>query len=306
VEDTPATADEVEARFGGEVRLLVEGVTKLSRIQFASREEAEAENYRKMIVSMAEDIRVIVIKLADRLHNMRTLQFLGKQKQLQKARETLEVYAPLAHRLGIHSMKWELEDLAFKTLHPRKFAEIEAMVSERRADRERFVGEAGETLLRELEGVGITATISGRAKHFYSIYEKMTRRGKEFNEIFDLTAMRVLVDTDRECYGTIGMIHSLWKPMPGRFKDYVAVPKTNGYQSLHTTVIGPHGKPLERRCTSGPSTAWPRTGSTRSAARSPRSGSRISRSPPRARTSCATCARSWSTTRCSCSPRRAS
>ena len=245
VEDTAATADEVEARFGVEVRLLVEGVTKLSKIQFASREEAEAENYRKMIVSMAEDIRVIVIKLADRLHNMRTLQFLGKQKQLQKARETLDVYAPLAHRLGIHSIKWELEDLAFKTLHPRKFAEIEAMVNERRADRERFVGEAGEILLRELEGVGIDAAISGRAKHFYSIYEKMTRRGKEFNEILDLTAMRVLVGTDRECYGTIGMIHALWKPMPGRFKDYVAVPKTNGYQSLHTTVIGPHGKPLE-------------------------------------------------------------
>ena len=245
VEDTPATADEVEARFGADVRLLVEGVTKLSRIQFASREEAEAENYRKMILSMSADIRVVVIKLADRLHNMRTLSFLGKQKQIQKAKETLEVYAPLAHRLGIHSMKWELEDLAFSTLYPRKYAEIEAMVNERRADRERFVAEAGETLMRELHGVGIGAAISGRAKHFYSIYEKMTRRGKEFNEIFDLTAMRVLVDTDRECYGTIGMIHSLWKPMPGRFKDYVAVPKTNGYQSLHTTVIGPHGKPLE-------------------------------------------------------------
>jgi GTP pyrophosphokinase len=245
VEDTAATADEIEERFGAEVRILVEGVTKLSRIQFASREEAEAENYRKMILSMAEDIRVIVIKLADRLHNMRTLSFLGKQKQIQKAKETLEVYAPLAHRLGIHSIKWELEDLAFATLYPRKYAEIEAMVNERRADRERFVAEAGETLMHELRDVGIGAAISGRAKHFYSIYEKMTRRGKEFNEIYDLTAMRVLVEDDRECYGTIGMIHSLWKPMPGRFKDYIAVPKTNGYQSLHTTVIGPHGKPLE-------------------------------------------------------------
>ena len=251
VEDTTATADEIEERFGGEVRLLVEGVTKLSKIQFASREEAEAENYRKMILSMAQDIRVIVIKLADRLHNMRTLSFLGKQKQLQKAKETLEVYAPLAHRLGIHSMKWELEDLAFATLYPRKYAEIEAMVNERRADRERFVSEAGETLMAELHGVGIGAMISGRAKHFYSIYEKMTRRGKEFNEIYDLTAMRVLVDSDRECYGTIGMIHSLWKPMPGRFKDYIAVPKSNGYQSLHTTVIGPHGKPLEIQVRTG-------------------------------------------------------
>ena len=167
-----------------------------------SREEAEAENYRKMIVSMAEDIRVIVIKLADRLHNMRTLSFLGKQKQIQKAKETLEVYAPLAHRLGIHSIKWELEDLAFETLHPRKYAEIESMVNERRADRERFVSEAGETLMGELQGVGIGAAISGRAKHFYSIYEKMTRRGKEFNEIFDLTAMRVLVTHEKSVEAT--------------------------------------------------------------------------------------------------------
>jgi len=245
VEDTAATADEVGARFGPQVQLLVEGVTKLSRIQFASREEAEAENYRKMILSMAEDIRVIVIKLADRLHNMRTLSFLGKQKQLQKAKETLEVYAPLAHRLGIHSVMWELEDLAFATLYPRKYAEIESMVNERRADRERYVAEAGQILLAELEKVGIHASIAGRAKHFHSIYEKMTRRGKEFNEIYDLTAMRVLVDSDRDCYGAIGVIHALWKPMPGRFKDYIAVPKTNGYQSLHTTIIGPHGKPLE-------------------------------------------------------------
>jgi GTP pyrophosphokinase len=245
VEDTEATADEIEQRFGPEVRVLVEGVTKLSKIQFASREEAEAENYRKMILSMAEDIRVIVIKLADRLHNMRTLSFLGKQKQLQKAKETLEVYAPLAHRLGIHSIKWELEDLAFATLYPRKYAEIESMVNERRADRERFVSEAGEQLLDQLRVVSIKASIAGRAKHFYSIYEKMTRRGKEFNEIYDLTAMRVLVDSDRDCYGTIGVIHALWKPMPGRFKDYIAVPKSNGYQSLHTTIIGPHGKPLE-------------------------------------------------------------
>jgi guanosine-3',5'-bis(diphosphate) 3'-pyrophosphohydrolase len=245
VEDTDATSEEIASLFGEDVRLLVDGVTKLSKIQFASREEAEAENYRKMIMSMAQDIRVIVIKLADRLHNMRTLSYLGKQKQIQKAKETLDVFAPLAHRLGIHSIKWELEDLAFATLYPRKYAEIEAMVNERRADRERFVAEAGTILRGDLEKVGVEAQISGRAKHFYSIFVKMTRRGKEFNEIYDLTAMRVLVGSDKDCYGAIGVIHALWKPMPGRFKDYIAMPKSNGYQSLHTTVIGPHGKPLE-------------------------------------------------------------
>jgi GTP pyrophosphokinase len=245
VEDTETTTEEIAQRFGEDVRLLVEGVTKLSRIQFASREEAEAENYRKMILSMAQDIRVVVIKLADRLHNMRTLSYLGKQKQIQKAKETLEVYAPIAHRLGIHSIKWELEDLAFVTLYPRKYAEIERMVNERRADREQFVAEAGRMLLTELDRVGIHAQMAGRAKHFYSIFEKMTRRGKEFNEIYDLTAMRVRVESDKDCYGAIGVIHALWKPMPGRFKDYIAMPKTNGYQSLHTTVIGPQGKPLE-------------------------------------------------------------
>jgi GTP pyrophosphokinase len=245
VEDTDATSEEVAQRFGEGVRILVDGVTKLSKFQFASREDQEAENYRKMMVSMVEDIRVIVIKLADRLHNMRTLSYLGKQKQIQKAKETLEVYAPLAHRLGIHTIKWELEDLAFATLYPRKYGEIEAMVNERRADREQFVAEAGRELLVELDKVGIGAQIAGRAKHFYSIFEKMTRRGKEFNEIYDLTAMRVRVETDKDCYGAIGVIHALWKPMPGRFKDYVAMPKSNGYQSLHTTVIGPQGKPLE-------------------------------------------------------------
>ena len=245
VEDTSATSSEIEDRFGAEVRLLVEGVTKLSKIQFASREEAEAENYRKMILSMAQDIRVIIIKLADRLHNMRTLSYLPKQKQIQKSKEVLEVYAPLAHRLGIHSLKWELEDLAFATLYPRKYAEMEAMVNERRIDREQFVGEAGQILRSELERVDIQAQISGRAKHFYSIYSKMTRRGKEFNEIYDLTAMRVHVESEKDCYGAIGVIHALWKPVPRRFKDYIAVPKTNGYQSLHTTVIGPYGKPLE-------------------------------------------------------------
>src|SRR5215475_1067419 len=250
VEDTGTDIKDVRDEFGEEVAQLVEGVTKLTRIQFQSREQAEAENYRKMIVAMAQDVRVILIKLADRLHNMRTIEYLGKQKQVQKAKETLEVYAPLAHRLGINKIKWELEDLAFSTLHPRKYEEIKAMVSERRADREEHVREAAMTLQRELEKVDIPAEISGRAKHFYSIYDKMAKKGREFNEIYDLTAMRVIAERDgdegtRDCYGALGLIHSLWKPMPGRFKDYIAMPKLNGYRALHTTVIGPEGRPLE-------------------------------------------------------------
>jgi guanosine-3',5'-bis(diphosphate) 3'-pyrophosphohydrolase len=250
VEDTETDINDVRNEFGEEVARLVEGVTKLTRIQFQSREQAEAENYRKMVVAMSEDVRVILIKLADRLHNMRTIEYLGKQKQIQKAKETLEVYAPLAHRLGIHALKWELEDLAFQTLHPRKYEEIKTMVAERRADREGHVAEAGDVLARELEKVDIPAEISGRAKHFYSIYDKMAKKGREFNEIYDLTAMRVIVERGgeegtRDCYGALGLIHSLWKPMPGRFKDYVAMPKFNGYRSLHTTVIGPEGRPLE-------------------------------------------------------------
>jgi GTP diphosphokinase / guanosine-3',5'-bis(diphosphate) 3'-diphosphatase len=250
VEDTSTDLDTVRDEFGDEIAHLVDGVTKLTRIAFQSREHAEAENYRKMIVAMAQDVRVILVKLADRLHNLRTIEYLGKQKQLQKAREALEVYAPLAHRLGIHELKWELEDLAFQTLHPRKYEEIRTMVNERRADRDAHVGTAAKILQRELDKVDIPADISSRAKHFYSIYDKMTRKGKEFNEIYDLTAMRVIVERSgdegtRDCYGALGLIHSLWKPMPGRFKDHVAMPKFNGYRALHTTVIGPEGKPLE-------------------------------------------------------------
>jgi GTP diphosphokinase / guanosine-3',5'-bis(diphosphate) 3'-diphosphatase len=250
VEDTETEIDEVRSEFGDEIAQLVEGVTKLTRIHFQSREQAEAENYRKMIAAMVGDERVILIKLADRLHNMRTIEYLGKQKQLQKARETLEVYAPLAHRLGIHKLKWELEDLAFETLHPRKYEEIKQMVAERRTDREGHVFEASRILQLELDKVDIPADISGRAKHFYSIYDKMAKKGREFNEIYDLTAMRVIVERSgdegtRDCYGALGLIHSLWKPMPGRFKDYIAMPKFNAYRSLHTTVIGPEGRPLE-------------------------------------------------------------
>src|SRR6202167_1391703 len=245
VEDTSASIEEVGARFGEEIAQIVDGVTKLTEITFQSRDEAQAENYRKMMVAMASDVRVILIKLADRLHNMRTIEAMSKQKQLDKARETLEIYAPIAHRLGIHAIKWELEDLAFATLHPRKYDEIKTLVAQQRDDRERYVASAGEILQRELDSLGIAAQISGRAKHFYSIYSKMTRKGREFNEIYDLTAMRVVVASTKDCYGAVGVVHSLWKPLPGRFKDFVAMPKFNMYQSLHTTVIGPEGRPLE-------------------------------------------------------------
>ncbi|MBV8396980.1 MAG: bifunctional (p)ppGpp synthetase/guanosine-3',5'-bis(diphosphate) 3'-pyrophosphohydrolase [Actinobacteria bacterium] len=250
VEDTGVGIEDIRNEFGKDIAELVEGVTKLTRVQFQSREHAEAENYRKLVVAMAGDVRVILIKLADRLHNMRTIEYMGKQTQVRKAKETLEVYAPLAHRLGIHALKWELEDLAFQTLHPRKYEEIKQMVSERRADREEHVREAALVLQRELDKVDVPAEISGRAKHFYSIYDKMAKKGREFNEIYDLTAMRVIVERDsdegtRDCYGALGLIHSLWKPMPGRFKDYIAMPKFNGYRALHTTVIGPQGRPLE-------------------------------------------------------------
>ncbi len=245
VEDTSASLAEVRGVFGDEVANLVDGVTKLTGITFQSRDEAQAENYRKMMVAMANDVRVILIKLADRLHNMRTIGAMSKQKQIDKAKETLEIYAPIAHRLGIHAIKWELEDLAFQALHPRKYTEIKVLVNQQRDERENYVEKAGAYLQRELEAFGIESNISGRAKHFYSIYSKMTKKGREFNEIYDLTAMRVIVASVKDCYAAIGIVHSLWKPLPGRFKDFIAMPKFNMYQSLHTTVIGPEGLPLE-------------------------------------------------------------
>src|SRR6201994_356319 len=251
VEDTSASLVEVRDIFGEEIANLVDGVTKLTGITFQSRDDRQAENYRKMIVAMSSDIRVVLIKLADRLHNMRTIGAMSKQKQQEKAKETLEIFAPLAHRLGIHAIKWELEDLAFATLHPRKYKEIKLLVNQQRDEREGYVERAGSYLQKELEAVGIEAEISGRAKHFYSIYTKMTKKGREFNEIYDLTAMRVLVDSVKDCYGAIGVIHSLWKPLPGRFKDMIAMPKFNMYQALHTTVIGPEGRPLEIQIRTG-------------------------------------------------------
>ncbi len=245
VEDTSVSLAEIEQRFGPRVSGLVDGVTKLTEVSFESRDERQAENYRKMMVAMASDIRVILIKLADRLHNMRTLSALAKQKRIAKATETLEIYAPLAHRLGIHKIKWELEDLAFATLHPRKYAEIKQLVGRQRTEREEMVERARKELTDELAAQGIEASISGRPKHFYSIYRKMTRKDREFNEIFDLTALRVIVDSKKDCYAAIGVLHDVWTALPGRYKDYISTPKANGYRALHTSVAGPEGKPLE-------------------------------------------------------------
>jgi GTP diphosphokinase / guanosine-3',5'-bis(diphosphate) 3'-diphosphatase len=245
LEDTGVTKEELAERFGDEVAEIVDGVTKLKRLPSGNLEEAQAESLRKMIVAMSRDVRVIIIKLADRLHNMRTLAYLKRETQLRKATETLEIYAPLAHRLGIYSIKWELEDLSFATLHPRRYEEIKSLVAARRGDREAFINGTAAELLRHLRESGIEAEVHGRVKHFYSIYNKMVRRNKEFNEIYDLAGLRVVIDDVRDCYGTLGVIHSIWKPIPGRFKDYIAMPKFNMYQSLHTTVMSNEGKLLE-------------------------------------------------------------
>ncbi|MDQ6879531.1 MAG: bifunctional (p)ppGpp synthetase/guanosine-3',5'-bis(diphosphate) 3'-pyrophosphohydrolase [Candidatus Dormibacteraeota bacterium] len=245
VEDTALTADEVEKEFGPEVARLVEGVTKLGRISLRSDQQQQAENIRKMMVAMAEDLRVVLIKLADRLHNMRTLEPLPDLKRRKISRETLDIYAPLAHRLGIGQVKWELEDLAFRYLEPEAYEEVAKRIFRKRNEREALVSDLREILGRELEGMGIVAEITGRPKHIYSVWQKMTRENKDFTEIYDLSAIRVQVDAVKDCYGVLGVVHSLWKPVPGRFKDYVAMPKSNGYQSLHTTVITHTGEPIE-------------------------------------------------------------
>ncbi|WP_298461673.1 bifunctional (p)ppGpp synthetase/guanosine-3',5'-bis(diphosphate) 3'-pyrophosphohydrolase [uncultured Mitsuokella sp.] len=244
VEDTTYTLDQMKELFGEEVAMLIDGVTKLGRLQYKSKEEAQLESYRKMFLAMAKDIRVIMIKLADRLHNMRTLKYMREDKQKRIARETIEIYAPLANRLGISSIKWELEDLCLRYLEPEIYYDLVENVKQKRKERQSFIETSIRQIQEKLEEAHIKADISGRAKHFYSIYKKMKRDNKDLSEIYDLSAVRVLVDSVKDCYGVLGVIHAMWKPIPGRFKDYIAMPKSNGYQSLHTTVMT-RGYPLE-------------------------------------------------------------
>ncbi|MEU0235573.1 MULTISPECIES: bifunctional (p)ppGpp synthetase/guanosine-3',5'-bis(diphosphate) 3'-pyrophosphohydrolase [unclassified Streptomyces] len=243
VEDTEYGLDTLRRDFGDQVALLVDGVTKLDKVKFG--EAAQAETVRKMVVAMAKDPRVLVIKLADRLHNMRTMRYLKREKQEKKARETLEIYAPLAHRLGMNTIKWELEDLAFAILYPKMYDEIVRLVAERAPKRDEYLAVVTDEVQADLRAARIKATVTGRPKHYYSVYQKMIVRGRDFAEIYDLVGIRVLVDTVRDCYAALGTVHARWNPVPGRFKDYIAMPKFNMYQSLHTTVIGPNGKPVE-------------------------------------------------------------
>lgn len=243
VEDTSYSLDELREEFGGEIALLVDGVTKLDKVRYG--EDAQAETVRKMVIAMAKDIRVLVIKLADRLHNARTWKFVSSESAGRKARETLEIYAPLAHRLGMNTIKWELEDLSFATLYPKVYDEIVRMVADRAPAREAYLNQVRERIVQDLGASRIKAVVTGRPKHYYSIYQKMIVRGRDFAEIYDLVGIRILVDSVRDCYAALGEIHKLWKPLSGRFKDYIAMPKFNLYQSLHTTVVGPGGKPVE-------------------------------------------------------------
>jgi GTP pyrophosphokinase len=245
LEDTQATKDDLAREFGPEIAELVDGVTKIGKLAFSSREERQAENFRKMVVAMAHDLRVLMIKLADRLHNMRTLDYLAPERAKKIAQETLDIYAPLAHRLGMAKVKAELEDLALRVMQPEDYLELMRRVAKRRLEREAEINALIALLQDKLGEVGIESKIAGRPKHFYSIWKKMHEGGREFDEIYDLTAVRVLTKTVRDCYGALGVIHSLWKPVPGRFKDFIAMPKVNMYQSLHTTVIGPKGDPVE-------------------------------------------------------------
>jgi guanosine-3',5'-bis(diphosphate) 3'-pyrophosphohydrolase len=309
VEDTGYTLDALTADFGEEVGHLVDGVTKLDKVVLGSA--AEGETIRKMIIAMAHDPRVLVIKVADRLHNMRTIRFLPPEKQARKARETLEVIAPLAHRLGMATVKWELEDLAFAILHPKRYEEIVRLVADRAPSRDTYLAKVRAEIIATLTASKINAVVEGRPKHYWSIYQKMIVKGRDFDDIHDLVGVRILCDEIRDCYAAVGVVHSLWQPMAGRFKDYIAQPRFGVYQSLHTTVVGPEGKPLEVH-----------TGATRK----PRAATVFCRAMPPPRSTrwpgCVSCwtgsvrpptpASSWSrcvtTLRCkrsSCSPRRA-
>jgi GTP pyrophosphokinase len=251
VEDTEISLEDVKGKFGSEVAEIIDGVTKLDRISFANREQQQAENFRKMFVAMARDIRVVIIKLADRLDNMKTIGHLSEDKQREKARETLEIYAPLAHRLGISQLKWQLEDLSFATLYPLRFQEIVQMVNQRGPEREGYMKQVERELQAQLKQSHIKAEISGRIKHYYSIYSKMKEQGKQFDEIYDLFAVRVVTGSKEDCYAVMGIVHSLWHPVPARIKDYIAKPRFGIYQSLHTTVIGPQGRPMEIQIRTG-------------------------------------------------------